>query len=310
MLGALTTLATRAAIIIAVALVAGAAFWVRTVEPGITFATNGIDLKIDSKAWYNGAVVPSATWALKNLTPGADKFFNFGDIKPGDSGCTVVSLHASKDAWMCLNFKNLVQSENGVNEPEGQVDISAGAELADGTEFFGWADDGDGVYEPPGEKALFGTTTQAASQVLNTKTYAVCDVTTGACTQNATRYVGMCWCAGNLSVNQTTGATSCDATTLGNAAQTDSFAVDVSVTAESAAEKPTFTCNGVPPPPPPRKRGLGEEIGLYVKCTLLQRYGWPLPTYATECPNGFGNPATTTTTPAATPVPTRPPRTR
>ena len=307
------TLATRVATVLAVALVAGSAWYVRGVEPGITFATNGINLKVNSQSWYNGATVPSATWEQKDLVPGSDKFFNFDDIKPGDYGCNVISLHANKNAWMCLNFDNLVESENGVNEPEGQVDVSAGAELADGTEFFGWADDGDGVYEPPGENALFGTSTQAASSVLDNTTYVVCDAGTGSCTLNTTRYVGMCWCAGNLSVNPTTGATSCDATTLGNAAQTDSFTVDVSILAESASEKPQFTCDGVPPPPPPppKKRGLGEQIGLYVKCQVLAQYGWPLPTYGTECPNGFNSGTSSAESQSAQPASTpRAPRTR
>lgn len=278
------TLATRIAIVLAVALVATSAWYVRGGEPGTTFATNGINLKIDSSATYNGAPVPTATWALKDLVPGSDKFFNFDDVKPGDFGCNVISLHVSKDAWMCLNFKNLQEFENGVNEPEGLLDVTAGAELADGTEFFGWADDGDGVYEPPTEKPVLNEGT--ADPALKNKTYIVCDATTGKCTSSQTRYVGMCWCAGNLVVGSN-GAMTCDATTLGNAAQTDSFTVDVSVTAESAAEKPQFTCSGTPPPPPPKKRGLGETIGLYVKCEVIARAGWPLPTYATECPNGF-----------------------
>lgn len=294
------TLATRVATIIAVGLVATAAFLARGVEPGLTFATNGINLKIDSSATYNGAPVPSATWALKDLVPGSDKFFNFDDVKPGDFGCNVISLHVNKDAWMCLNFKNLKEFENGVNEPEGLLDVSAGAELADGTEFFGWTDDGDGVYEPPTEKPVMIEGT--ADPVLKDKTYVVCDATTGKCSSSETRYVGMCWCAGNLVVGPT-GTMTCDATTLGNAAQTDSFTVDVSVTAESALEKPQFTCSGTPPPPPPRKRGLGETIGLYVKCEVIARAGWPLPSYTTECPNGF---------PTSTPTnaPPRAPRTR
>src|SRR5882672_11333343 len=61
-----------------------------------TFSNGKIDLKIDSKATYNGTNVPSATWALKDLVPGVDKFFNFSDIKPGDYGCNVISIHTEK----------------------------------------------------------------------------------------------------------------------------------------------------------------------------------------------------------------------
>ena len=257
-----TTLATRGAIVIAVALVAGTAWYVRGVEPSTTFATKGIDLKIDSKAWYNGVKVPSATWKLKNLDPESDKFFNFDDVKPGDFGCNVISMHVQKtDAWMCLDFKNLEESENGVNEPESHEDNTEGADLADGTEFFGWIDDGDGKYEPPNEKALFGTSTQAASDVLDDKTYVIGDSKKGgACKVNTTRYVGMCWCAGNLVVNQN-GTMSCDASTLGNEAQTDSFTLDVSIRAEPVTQKPKFICGDTPPNPddPPHEDDEDED---------------------------------------------------
>lgn len=217
-------------------------------NPGITFATKGISLKIDSKAWYNGAIVPSATWALKNLNPTSDKFFNFDDVKPGDFGCNVISMHVKdQDAWMCMDFENLTQDENGMNEPEALVDTTPGADLANGTEFFGWTDDGDGKYEPPTEKALFGTSTKAASTVLNDKTYVIGDSKQGgACRVNTTRYVGMCWCAGGLTV-AANGKMTCDATKLGNAAQTDSFALDVAIRAEPTNQNSKFVCGGTPP---------------------------------------------------------------
>ena len=246
------TIGTRLAIVIAVGLVAGTAFLVRGEEPGTTFATYGIDLKIDSKAWYNGAFVPSATWSLKNLVPGVDKFYNFDDIKPGDFGCTVISLHVKKsDAWMCLDFKNFTQAENGVNEPESYEDGTPGADLADGTEFFGWLDDGDGTYEPPLEKPLFGTSTQSASTVLASTTYAIADSRGGnSCKIESKRYIGTCFCAGNLTV-QPNGTFLCDATTLGNEAQTDSFAVDVSIRAVPEKQHKKFSCGGYPPVTPP-----------------------------------------------------------
>ena len=212
---------------------------------GETFATNGINLKIDSKGWYNGALVPSATWKLKDLTPGVDKFFNFDDIKPGDFGCEVISMHVkNQDAFMCLDFKNLKSYENGVNEPESILEPGGtGGELLLGTEFFGWMDDGDGTFEPPKEKVLFGQTEQSASIVLNDTTYPVGDSKYyGSCKKDTTRYVGMCWCAGNLAVNPTTGKMECDAHTLGNEAQTDSWTVDVAIRALPMKDNKSFLC--------------------------------------------------------------------
>lgn len=224
------------------------AFGFRTEATGFTYATgNGFNLRIDSQAFYNGQAVPSSTWSLKNLAPGSDKFFNLSDVKPGDRGTATISFHVNKDAWICLDFEKLKENENGRNEPEMQVDNTGGAnsgELADGTEFFAWYDDGDNVYEV-GEKAIFGTSTtkQAATLVLNNKTYALADSVAGqAFTASTTRYVGITWCAGDLIVNTVTALIGCDATALGNEAQTDSFSVDVSIRAVAAKDDKKFKC--------------------------------------------------------------------
>lgn len=257
---------------------------------GITFAQGTLTFTVDSEATYNGAPVPSATWDLKNLVPGIDKFFNFSDIKPGDRGENTISLHTNENAWVCLAFSNLTQAENGENEPEGLVDNTAGGDLAAGVEVFAWRDDGDNIFEPQsGETTLVAL--GSALQRFASTTYAIADaLNTPAIPANETHHFGIAWCAGDLVVNMGSGAMTCNGEVLGNIAQTDSFSVDVSLTAVSAVEQPQFTCSGQPPPPPPNDRpvGLGESIGLFVKCQTIAKMGWPLPRYETECPNGFG----------------------
>ncbi len=235
----------RLAIIFAVSMVAGTAFYARGLEPGTTFAPGNFDFKIDSEASYNGNFVPSGTWSLKNLVPGVDRFFNFDDIKPGDQGENTISLHANKNAWMCLDFINLQENENGINEPESELDITgSGGELADGMEFFSWNDDGDNIFEL-GEKPIFGTSTQSASIVLASTTYAVADALGGqACKADKTCYIGIYWCAGNLEVNLNTAEITCDHTTLGNEAQTDIMTVDVRFRAYPSEENPGLRCDG------------------------------------------------------------------
>ena len=248
----------RAMFVILVTTIAVSAFIIRDVVPGQTFATNGINLKIDSRAFYNGFSVPSSSWALKDLTPGVHKFFNFNDIKPGDSGKTNISMHAqNQSAWLCLDFKNFEDLDNGQNEPESTTDANGNVlgELGEGLEFFSWLDDGDNVFEV-GEKPLFGTSTQAGSSVLNGKTYAIGDTRSGsACGINDTCYVGIAWCAGNLAVNLATAAISCDGDALGNAAQTDNMSVDISIRAMPSSQNSQFSCTntggGNPPPNPP-----------------------------------------------------------
>ena len=215
---------------------------------GATFATGsgqaGLELTIDSESTYNGVAQPNLSWSLKNLVPGVDRFFNFGDIKPGDTGENTVSIHIDKNpAYVCLDFVNLTDLENGVNEPESLVDVDPlSGELAEGLEFFAWHDDGDNIFEL-GEKPMFGTTTQSATVVLASTTYPLADAGTGApFAKGSTHYFGITWCAGDMEVNVNTASITCDATTLGNEAQTDSMSVDVILRAVQANERPNFLC--------------------------------------------------------------------
>lgn len=273
-----SSIGKRLIVLIGMVLFVGA---VGALTPGDTFAhstsftSTNLDLKIDSKAWYNGVSVPGATWSLKHLVPGSDKFFNFGDIKPGDFGKEVISIHPSKSkSWICLDFSNFKNKDNTQNEPEATVDPNglATGELGQGMEFFGWLDtNGNGKFEPPSEKPLFGTSTQSALTTIKDKSYAIADASHGpACQDGATKYAGIAWCAGDLGVNFSTGAFSCNGATLGNAAQTDSISLDVSIRAEPSSQDAKFSCNpgggkkdkgnngvgnGEDPPPP----GIGNS---------------------------------------------------
>lgn len=221
---------------------------------GYTFATNtgtgGLELTIDSETYYNGVLQPTLSWDLKNLVPGSDRFFNFPDVKPGDTGTTSISIHLKQNAaWVCLDFKNLEDSENGINEPESALDNNQQGELSAETEFFAWRDDGDNTFEV-GEIPLFGTTTQSAVQVLNNTSYALSEYGLGQPWQpNQTKYVGVNWCAGDLQVNLATAKVTCNGETMGNEAQTDSFKVDISIRAVAASQQPRFKC--IPPKNPP-----------------------------------------------------------
>ncbi len=240
--------------------------WVRADAIGSTFATNsgtgGFEMKIDNKTFYNGVLQPKLSWALKNLEPWCDFFFNFFDVKPGDYGTTTMSIHIKQNpAYVCLDFKNYEEKENGRNEPEGKVDLDNEGELGEELEFFAWRDDGDNKFEV-GEKPLFGTSSQSAVQVLKGKSYPLADATTGGPYQpNQTKYIGITWCAGNLTVDVATAQISCDATAMGNEAQTDSMKLDVKLRAVSSGQQPGFTCSGHPAPPPPPKPDSCEIEG-------------------------------------------------
>lgn len=219
---------------------------------GITFATGngqgGFTMTIDNHAIYNGVFQPALSWSLKDLVPSADKFFNFDDIKPGDDGNSTLSIHIQQNpAYVCLDFKNLQNEENGINEPESNDDLGATStgELGDLLEFFAWRDDGDNLFEVA-EVPLFGaSTTQTANDLLNEKTYILADALHGpAYIAGSTHYIGILWCAGDLEVDLATAEISCDGSLVGNETQTDSMSVDVTLRAVQADQQTGFSCTG------------------------------------------------------------------
>lgn len=240
----------RTVIIFTVLSLVFVAYIVRADNVGSTFATGsgqgGLEMKIDSRTIYNGVLQPKLSWALKNLKPFCDYFFKFFDVKPGDTGQNTISIHIKKNpAWVCLDFLNLKDYENGNNEPESHEDANGttSGELSSALEFFAWMDDGDNTYEV-GERALFGTSTQKATTTLRGKSYPVADSTNGpAIAINQTKYVGIYWCAGDLSVSTTTASLSCNGEVMGNAYQTDSMKVDVSLRAVTSANNSGFLCS-------------------------------------------------------------------
>jgi len=84
---------------------------------GNTFTAGNLDLKVDDNCTYNGQSVQDCTWQETDLTN--QLFFNYSDVKPGDSGENTVSLHVHDNpAWVCAEISNLKNYENGCNNPE------------------------------------------------------------------------------------------------------------------------------------------------------------------------------------------------
>jgi len=220
---------------------------------GNTFTAGEIDLKVDSQQHYNNAVcniqgvwelevgqtatVPQypvlgnacgGTWIAKDLGAGVDKFFNFNDVKPGDSGENTISLNVvNNDAWVCAEVSGLASADVSQTEPEtGAVldtdDMTSG-ELDDTMLMTVWKDDGDNVLES-GEQVLY------TGKPVNKK-FAVYDSSTGAPqVGGSTSYLGVKW--------ELPSAT-------GNEVQTDSMTADFSFNVEQARNNASFKC--IPP---------------------------------------------------------------
>ena len=68
----ITGIAGRIMLIAAALALVASVLYLKEIPIGFTFATQGVNLKIDSKGTYNGQPVPQSTWTLKDLTPGVD----------------------------------------------------------------------------------------------------------------------------------------------------------------------------------------------------------------------------------------------
>jgi predicted ribosomally synthesized peptide with SipW-like signal peptide len=178
-------------------------------------------------------------WNEQNLGEN-DQFWNFPDVKPGDHGTDVVSLHVdSNDAYACLYADNIVDTDVTLTEPETNLaDTLDDGELSPYIKVFGWDDDGDGVYET-GEATLITENTPLSS--IATQMVAL-SLTGGG----PTDFVGLAWCAGT----QTLGAgpvINCDGTSMGDIAQTDKTTLDFTAYAVQQRNNEGFDCANVLP---------------------------------------------------------------
>lgn len=264
---------------------------------GNTFQAGAIDLLIDSEAHYNGMVCtmgqggstwqPEAnvtpapghypavgtacggTWASTDLdTLSSSAFFNYSDIKPGDTGENTLSITVKdNDAYVCMHIGNMQDSDNDMTEPEGEVDLDlASGELAENLHFTAWLDQGTilgfGQPEDEGEgdnkwqgaqaePLLFSNESGPASDVLGGKTYTLADANSvfDPFAGGITHYIGLQWCAGTMTIAGD--AISCNGASMGNEAQTDSLTADIHFYAEQSRNNPNFSCANVVWPTPP-----------------------------------------------------------
>lgn len=194
---------------------------------------------------YQYQNTPGATcelWGPKDLTE--EQYFDFGDVKPGDYGTNLISLHVdSNDAYACLIPNNIHNDENVVVDPELTAGDTAAlglenGELGNELEFFLWEDNGDGAYQIS-EPVLAGP--GALLNQIQTEMLAL-QLTGGG----PTEYVGLAWCAGTQSAaTTTTGVISCDGNGMGDIAQTDKLLASLTAYAVQVRNNPNFSCKDV-----------------------------------------------------------------
>jgi hypothetical protein len=262
---------------------------------GNTFASGAISLRFDNESYFTDslghlALSTTTTWGLTDpVTLAGHKFFNFGDIKPGDIGEDTISVHVNdNNAWACASIK--LTGSTGTTTPKYK--------LQNALHFAFWADDGDNVYEK-GEKIFLegssadifnGSTTTLADSSSN-----IWDDKSGgwSCdsqgnwsddewnsTQNdplyagKTYYIGKVWCFGTLTpaplpqdgkgktgsngpLKRGTGFL-CNGAPLGNEYQNEGMTLSVTFSAVQARDNGSFVCAPTKPPKPPHGDGGGD----------------------------------------------------
>ncbi len=184
-------------------------------------------------------------WNAKDLGDG-DTFFNFTDIKPGDYGINVISLHPqSNDAWACLSTFNEKDLDNTLAEPEVEMgdDLDIG-ELSPYLQVFAWWDNNaNGAYDT-GDTYIAPITNFDALGTL-----ALADSNTGSALPGGqTKNLGLSWCAGFMATPVIDTPFVCDGSGMGNITQTDSYTTDILFYAEQQRNNDGFIC--LPPMPP------------------------------------------------------------
>jgi predicted ribosomally synthesized peptide with SipW-like signal peptide len=255
----------------------GAFFSDNETSTGNTFTAGAIDLTVDSQSHYDGNTcvdtkdgnpryqwqgnsaypVPGTacdgTWSLTNLGV-TNKFFNFGDVKPGDQGEDTVSLHVDNNpAWACAYIKTTSNDENTHTQPEINAgDTTAGpvgnGELAQNIHFFTWLDNASGEGAVPGDniwqagEPILQNVTALSATINGTTTLTLADASTGTpLPGGSTSYIGLGWCAGTLDTS-VPGAWTCNGASMDNQSQTDSATADITFHVEQSRNNPNFNC--------------------------------------------------------------------
>lgn len=229
---------------------------------GNTFTAGAIDLQVDSTAVYNGQPVSAATWALKDLVPTADKFFNFSDVKPGDTGSNSISLHViNNDAWVCASISNLVDADNTLTEPESSVDTDGllTGEMQENMAVTIWRDNGAGG-GTAGNNVQDGSEPTLYTGAPQAGTWALYDSTTGTpLPGGSTGYVGVAW---TLPL------------ATGNEVQTDSLTGDISFSVVQSRNNGSFKCSDVTGPTVAASYATGFEPSTFSVGNINGQDGW------------------------------------
>lgn len=174
-------------------------------------------------------------WDEKDLDE-TDFYWNFDDVKPGDYGVNIISLHVySNDAHACIITHDILDIEETVVDPEieaGDDIASIIGELSQFIKIFAWEDTNQNNSYDVGENILLPVNSSLTEKIPM------------SLIASNTKYIGVAWCAGTQSVDGQ-GVISCDGATMGDIAQSDIMTASITAYAEQERNNPDFDCSNV-----------------------------------------------------------------
>ena len=188
-------------------------------------------------------------WEEKDLED--EMVFYFNDIKPGDKGKNILSLHVhDNDAWACMYLENMNDDENTLVEPETELgDTGPEGELSQFIDVFMWWDDNENNQYDDGEPVI-AEPSKINNLFGNGGIVGLADYLNGIVMEDCqTKYLGIAWCAGDMTVEE--GSITCCGDTMTNIAQSDIFSTDIVFYTVQHRNNTEFSCqdlNGAPEP--------------------------------------------------------------
>ena len=175
-------------------------------------------------------------WTEKDLGQG-DTFFNFEDVKPGDRGTNIISLHVfGNNAYSCLLVTNPVDNENVCVESEtGDITCGGGpdqGELSDYLNAVVWEDNNSQNNQYDADETILYKGLLKDIKTMNRLSL----------TATSTAYIGLAWCLGTQTVD---GVISCSGVGNQDISQTDSFLASLTAYAEQQRNNSGFNCASV-----------------------------------------------------------------
>ena len=237
---------------------------------GNKFVAGTFDLNVTNQSFFNDGQVEGSEWEANDITN--KLFFDFSNVNPGDSGVNKIVFNVpTLSYWACANIALTKSDENGIGEPEEDVDDTSdgnwSGELDDHISFMLWADDGDDVDSSNEPVVKYETKERIIKQgKLSTypqgddnigETYIISDSTQNvwasdpaSLDEDTPYFVGTAWCFGDFVIDPTTGTgLKCEVSdvTNYNNAQSDNIEGTINLYVAQAAHNDDFVCSSWEP---------------------------------------------------------------